>query len=327
VTPLRIGVVGTGNFGVKHIAAYARRQNVELVGVVDRDLERARSAAQSWGIDHWYSETSDLLRERRPDGISVVTSGANHLRPALAALAAGCSVLLEKPLTLSTREADELVAAERRSSGFIMPAHILRFAGPYQELVARVHGGEIGRVLALATVRDRGRDHETLFPDVHPALMTTIHDIDVALWVTRSRAVRVSAHARGGEAADRPRLLWARIEAADGSIWTLHISWLLSDNAPGGDRLEVYGSDGVAKLALAPSVTVFTDRPKWIDHELTPDAHKGALDAEIETFLDRMQVRTLPPVVTLEEARHGIEIAEAIVASALNGGVTVELPG
>jgi predicted dehydrogenase len=324
VRPVRIGVVGTGTFGAKHVAAYARRRDVELVGVVDRDVDRAASVAREWGIERWYGDTSDLLRDCGPEGISVVTPGAAHLRPALAALETGCSVLLEKPVTVSSREAEELAAAERRSDGFVMPAHILRFAGPYRELVARVHEGEIGRVLAVATVRDRGRDHEVLFPDVHPALMTTIHDIDVALWVTGSRAVRVSAHGRG-EVTARPQLLWARVEAADGSVWSLHVSWLLSDDAPGGDRLEVYGSRGVAKLALEPTVAVFASRSEWVDHELTPTANAGALDAEIDSFCARIRERTLPPTVTLEDARHGIEIAEAIMASAAGGGVAVDL--
>ena len=324
MTPVRIGVVGAGNFGARHIAAYARRRDVEVVGVVDRDPERAASVARAWGIEHWYSDTIDLLRDCRPEGISVVTPGADHLRPSLAALESGCSVLLEKPVTVSSREADELAAAEHRSGAFVMPAHILRFAGPYRELVARVHAGEIGRVLGVATVRDRGRDHQVLFPDLHPALMTTIHDIDVALWVTGCRAVRVSAHARG-EATDRPQLLWARVEAADGSVWSLHVSWLLSDDAPTGDRLEVYGTRGVAKLALEPTVAVFADRSEWVDHELTPSGNAGALDAEIASFCERIREPTLPPAVTLEEARHGIEIAEAIMASAAGGGVAVDL--
>jgi predicted dehydrogenase len=323
--PLRIGVIGTGTFGAKHIAAYARRPDVELVGVVDRDLGRAEVVAQRWGIARCFRDTAELLRECRPDGVSVVTSGSNHLQPALAALAQGCSVLLEKPLTLSSREADELAEAERQSTGFVMPAHILRFAGPYRELVTRVRGGEIGRVLGVATGRDRGRNHDALFPDVHPALMTTIHDIDVALWVTGARAVRVSAQGRGGGSADRPMLLWARVEAADGSVWALHVSWLLSDDAPSDDRLEVYGTAGVAKLALHPSVAIFTERSLWVDHELTPDAHPGALDAEIDSFCRRIHAPALPPVVTLEEARHGIEIAEAIIASAAGGGAVVEL--
>jgi predicted dehydrogenase len=325
-SPLRIGVIGAGSFGKRHIAAYARRSDVEVTGIVDRDPERAQAVARDWGVEHWFTETADLLASCRPQGVSVVTSGADHLAPTLEALAVGCSVLLEKPVTLTTREAKELTDAEARSNGFVMPAHILRFAGPYRELQARVRAGELGRVLAIATVRDRGRDHEQLFAGVHPALMTTIHDIDLAIWLTGSRAKQVRALGRGGDA-DAPRLVWADVESVDGSIWSLRVSWLLSDDAPASDRLEVYGDRGVAKLELRPSVAVFTDRTVWVDHELTPDAHPGALDAEIDCFCARIRSPTDPPVVTLAEARHGVEIAEAIIRSIAHGGATIELPG
>lgn len=324
-SPLRIGVIGAGNFGEKHLAAYARRADIEIVGVVDRSAERARVAANRWGIPHSFTETEDFLRFCQPQGVSVVTAGADHLEPTLAALAEGCSVLLEKPIALSSADARELVAAEESSSGFVMPAHILRFAAPYQELAARVSNGDIGRVLGVATLRDRGRDHETLFPDVHPAFMTTIHDIDLALWITRTRALRVSARGRGR--GETPLLVWAHVEAADESIWELRISWLLSNDAPSSDRLEVYGTDGVVKLELRPTVALFAADAVWIDHELTPDAHAGALDNEIDHFCARLRSPSLEPVVTLADGLHGVEIAEAIVRSVSAGGSPVEVGG
>lgn len=324
-SPLRIGVIGAGSFGKRHIAAFARRSDVELIGIVDRDPERAEAVARDWGVERWFTETGELLAACRPQGVSVVTSGADHLAPTVEALAVGCSVLLEKPVTLTTREAEELAAAEARSTGFVMPAHILRFAGPYRELQARVRAGELGRTLAIATVRDRGRDHEQLFAGVHPALMTTIHDIDLAIWLTGSRATRVKAYGRGG-AAGSPRVVWADVEGEDGSIWSLRVSWLLSNDAPALDRLEVYGELGVAKLELRPSVAISTERTVWLDHELTPDAHPGALDAEIACFCARIRSPTDPPVVTLAEARHGVEIADAIIRSIAAGGATIELP-
>jgi predicted dehydrogenase len=322
--PLRIGVIGAGAFGARHVAAYARRPDVELVGLVDRDRSRARAVAAEWGIQDTFTETSDLLRNRQLDGISVVTSGSDHLQPTLEALAAGCSVLLEKPVTLSTRDADQLADAERRSTGFVMPGHILRFAAPYRELAARVGSGAVGRVVGIATVRDRARDHERLFSDVHPALMTTIHDIDVALWITGARATRVRAQGRA-EGRRFPLLVWANVEADDRSIWSLRVSWLLSDDAPGADRLEVYGTTGVAKLDLRPTVAVFAERSTWLDHELTPEAHPGALDAEIDHFCARVRSREARPVVTFAEARHGIEIAEAIMRSIDADGAPIDL--
>src|SRR5262249_57619177 len=112
-------------------------------------------------------------------------------------------------------------AAAIASSAFVMPAHILRFAPPYVSLKARVAGGAIGRLLAIHSNRDRSRDHLQLYPDVHPALMTLIHDIDLALWISGSPALRVSAYQRGDAV---PTLVWAHAEAADRSLWSLRTS-------------------------------------------------------------------------------------------------------
>ena len=185
-----------------------------------------------------------------------------------------------------------------------MPAHILRFAAPYVSLRARVAEGAIGRLLAIDSNRDRSRDHIQLYPDVHPALMTLIHDIDLALWISGSPALRVSAYQRGDTA---PALVWAHAEAADGSLWSLRTSWLLPTHASFGDRLEVHGSDGAEVLDLAP------------------DAHAGALDAEVAHFCSCIRRGAASDVVTLTEAAHGIRIAEAIISSAAAGGIQVEV--
>ncbi len=163
-------------------------------------------------------------------------------------------------------------------------------------------------MLGIATVRDRGRDHERLFPDLHPALMTTIHDIDLALWLSGSRAVRVTAHERGGKAGGPPLLVWAQVEAADGGVWSLRESWLLPDGTPTADRLDVYGTLGVAGLDLTGA----------------GDATSDAIDAEIAHFCDCLRTGA-EPSVTLEDAAHGVLIAEAIIASAAAGGTPVEV--
>ena len=172
--PVRIGVIGAGSFGQQHIRAYARNIGVEIVGIADRDADRARSVAARWGISNWYGDGLAMLRSCRPDGVSVATPAGHHLEPTLAALAQGCSVLLEKPVALSGVDVATIVDAAHASKGFVMPAHILRFAAPYIELRGRLHGGAIGTLLGISAVRDRGRGHAQLFPDIHPALMTAI---------------------------------------------------------------------------------------------------------------------------------------------------------
>src|SRR5262245_26658390 len=66
---VRIGVIGVGIFGQRHLSAYAH-QAVELVGLADRDRERARSVAERFGIDRWFGDGVELIEECRPDGLS-----------------------------------------------------------------------------------------------------------------------------------------------------------------------------------------------------------------------------------------------------------------
>jgi predicted dehydrogenase len=300
--PLRIGVIGVGRFGERHLSAYAR-QEVEIVAVADRDRERARSVAERFGLPRWFGDGAALVAECRPDGVSVVTPGRDHLEPTLTALSHGSSVLLEKPVATSSHQVRAIETAAVESTAFVMPAHILRFAAPYASVRARVADGAIGRLLAIDSNRDRSRDHLQLYPDVHPALMTLIHDIDLALWISGSPALRVSAYQRG----DAPALVWAHVEAADGSLWSLRTSWLLPTDASFSDRLEVHGSDGAEVL------------------ELTSDTHVGALDAEVAHFCSCIRSGAPSDVITLTEAAHGIRIAEAIISSAAAGGIQVDV--
>jgi predicted dehydrogenase len=164
-----------------------------------------------------------------------------------------------------------------------------------------------GKLIGVSTRRERTRDHGSLFPGVHPALMTLVHDIDVAQWITGARAARVTAVERRLEGDAFPSLVWAHVEASDDSVWSLQTTWVLPDGEALYDRLEVFGSTG--------AVTI----------ELDGDYAAPALDAELAHFCACLQAGTEPELITLTEAAHGIEIAEAIMRSTRDGGVPVEL--
>ncbi len=324
-SPLRVGVIGLGDFGEQHVDAYSRQTNVTIVGVADINPERARAVASRWGVEHYFASAAQLIAACRPDGVSIVSPGTHHVEQTLLALAENCSVLLEKPIAMSSSEVDAIEEAAGAASAFVQPAHILRFTAPYVALRSRVQSGAIGMVLGISALRDRDRDHERLYGDVHPALMTMIHDIDLALWISGSEAVTVSAHERGGEIDGPPLLLRAQIEAADGSLWTLGASWLLPVSASLSDRLEVYGTTGVATLDLRPTVNLFGATLESIDHEVTREIRGGALERQIDYFCTCLRTETPPSVVTLKEAAHGVRIAEAIIRSASRGGQQVNV--
>jgi predicted dehydrogenase len=321
---LSVGVIGVGAFGERHLAAYARQPRVTIVGVADSDVDRAQAVAARWGVQ-WFADGTELIAACRPAAVSVVTPGQHHLEPTLAALAHGCAVLLEKPIGMSSAEVAAIGEAVARTHAFVVPAHILRFAAPYREMQARVRRGAVGQVLGVSARRERGRDHEWLFPAMHPALMTLVHDIDLALWMTGARASRVSAQQRGGGGATSALLVWAQVEATDGSVWSLRTSWVLPEGAGIADRLEIFGTEGAAVLELQPNLAVFTATVDARDTGLNFDATLEALDTEVNHFCSCVRAGTASDIITLQEASDGILIAEAIIASAKAGGTPVEI--
>jgi predicted dehydrogenase len=307
--PIRIGVIGAGAFGLRHIDAYVRCEDVTVVGVADVDRDCAQQAARRFGVERWFASAEDLLADCRPDGVSVVTRSSEHVDPALHALDADCSVLLEKPVATSTADVARLQQADERSvNAFVMPGHVLRFASPYLEAKRDLERGVVGKLLGLASVRDRGRNHQQRYPDDHPALLTLIHDVDLALWLSGAQPLRVTAEHRGSPAG-HPPLVWANVVADDGSVWWLRTSWLLANDSSVSDRLELYGEDGALVVEVDPHARV----------------HQDALDAEIKYFCSCIRSGRLPTTVTLEQAATGIRVAEAVIASATAAGEPVHV--
>ena len=324
VDSVRVGIVGLGSFGRQHLTAFSKQTGVEIVGVADKDANRSRAVAEEYGVAEWFDSGAELIEASAPDAVSIVTPSPGHLDDALFALSHGCSVLLEKPVAMSEAEVDALLAAELESDGFVMPGHISRFARPYATLRAEIADGRVGRVLALHAERHRDRSHENRYPDVHPALMTMVHDIDLAMWLTGFRPLRVVGYQRWADGGVQPHLVFALIETSEGGLWSLKASWLLPDGRGVPDRFEVFGSAGMAMIDLTPSVAVVSSTVTAAS-DLAPDSLESALEAEVAHFCACVRTGSPSRVVTLAEAADGIRVAEAIIRSAGNGGVPVEL--
>lgn len=315
MSAVRVAVVGSGPFAELHAQAFAENPDCELVAIVSRTLPRAEALAERYSAGGAFRSTGELVAARQVDAVSVVTAGRFHLEPTLEALQAGASVLLEKPVVMDSAEGRVLRDAASRAPGFVMPAHILRFGAPYQELRSRLLSGAVGVPRALSFRRHRGRDHDELFPDVHPVLMTMTHDIDLALWLTGSTPVQVDARQIEAPSRSQPLAVWAEVELRDGTALSFQVSWSLA----GGtlpDSLEIVGDEGALSLALLPRVHDFGAGAAVVDDTLTPHAAHGALREEIRTFVDAVRFGRPPAAVTLDEALAGIDLAQRIIATA-----------
>ena len=314
-TPVRVAVVGSGPFAELHANAFADNPDCELIAIVGRTIERARELADRSGAPYAYRTIEELVSNRHIDAVTVATAGRFHHEPTVAAIKAGASVLLEKPVVLSSADGRVLRAAAEDAPGFVMPAHILRFAAPYQELRHRLKTGAVGAVRAISLRRHRTLDHDSLFPDLHPVLMTMIHDIDLALWMTGSSPLRVTARQIESPARSQPLAIWAEVETTDHIALSFQVSWSLAGGSL-PDALEIVGDNGALALALSSRVHDFSAGGALVDDALTPDASHGALREEVRAFVDGVRFGEVPKVATLEEALAGIDLAEQIIAVA-----------
>ena len=115
---MKVAIVGAGGISHRHAEAYASTGRTELVGVSDIVFSQAEALAGKFGSTP-YADLPELLAKADPDLVSVTTPPGSHAALALQILAAGKSVLLEKPPVLSLAEMDAVAEAERSSAGSV----------------------------------------------------------------------------------------------------------------------------------------------------------------------------------------------------------------
>src|SRR2546428_8690576 len=128
---LRAGVVGAGHMGQYHMLVYAELWDMELVGVVDVDRDRATRVAAHYDT-RAFADHRDLIG--RVDLVSVAVPTEQHFQVASDFLEAGVSVLLEEPITPTLDDAREVFSIARRTRAILHVGHVERFNGAVQEL-------------------------------------------------------------------------------------------------------------------------------------------------------------------------------------------------
>lgn len=148
---LRAGMIGAGNMCEVHVAAVRALPDVEVVGVVDIDPDRAAAFAAKHQVTAYPS--LDALVAAGANVIHVLTPPASHGKLARAALEAGCHVVVEKPVTEDATEARELVALAKAKGKTITVDHSLLFDPQVARALAAVRAGTLGQVVSVDILR------------------------------------------------------------------------------------------------------------------------------------------------------------------------------
>lgn len=145
---LRVGLIGCGRIARVHRAYLQGIESVELIGVCDTDPAARSAFAAECGLPE-FASVAELVEHGRAEVAHVLTPPATHAPLALELLRAGVNVLVEKPMALSTAEADEVIAAARRAGRWVSVDHNRWFDPVVQEAAAIVEGGCIGSLVGV----------------------------------------------------------------------------------------------------------------------------------------------------------------------------------
>jgi len=180
---VRVGVVGVGALGQHHARVYATLPGARLAGVFDIDRARAAEVVARHG-GRVFEHLRDLLAE--VDAVSVAVPTVDHHRVARVLLDAGKDVLVEKPMTTTVAEAEDLIRTAADRKAVLQVGHIERFNPAVDVLKATVSRPRFIEVHRLGSFSPRSLDIDVV-------LDLMIHDLDIVLTLDGSEAVQVDA--------------------------------------------------------------------------------------------------------------------------------------
>jgi predicted dehydrogenase len=153
MTATTVGVIGCGYWGPNLLRNFAENESAELRWICDGDQSRLAAMGRRYPAAQTTTDYRQLLADPKLDSIAVVTPVATHFEIAQAALEAGKHVLVEKPLTATAREAEELNTIAERTQRTLMVDHTFVYTGAVRKMKEIVASGELGELLYFDSVR------------------------------------------------------------------------------------------------------------------------------------------------------------------------------
>ncbi len=325
MSQLKLGVVGLGFIGYLHARIINELPNAKLAAVADTDKDVLEKAKNDFGCDI-YDDYQIMLEKADIDAVSICTPDQFHLKPVLAASAAGKHILVEKPIATTLDEALQIKDVIEKDNVRLMVAHLLRFDPRYVRIKEEIAQGGLGEILHLRGKRQNQRTIvERLGGRISMLFYVGVHDIDIVQWYAGSRITRVYAQkvAKFNSAYDSEDCIFFLANFANGSLATFEFSWALPKNFPAGiyASIEAVGTKGAGYVdILEQGARIFREEgiaceyPDTLHWPETNGRIMGDLRDEIEHYADAV-LNNKEFLVPTNEVISAIAVIEAVLKS------------
>lgn len=337
-----IAIIGSGRIGGMRARMAAAHPGVGFLAVADIDPEPARALAEKVGAHLWTTDVEAAIARPEVGAVVVATGEHQHVEPALAALALGKSVLIEKPIALSLADADRIIAMQARTGASLHVGYSRRFKRRYLLAKEQVRLGRLGKLVGMVgrLYNSRAQVFQMLKrnPGATPVVDSLTYYVDLLNWFAPDNPV-VEVLARGqkgvirSQGYDTDDVTCAVLTLDDGGVVNLIVSFVLPDKYPSlgyCGRVELLGTEGVLMIdddhldqllytergiphIYVPGVTV---NMAFLSSSAPGDWAMGdfwgPLASETRAWLDHLTTGNPCALTTASEARSNLEITLAI---------------
>lgn len=317
---LKIGVIGTGHLGKFHLKLLKEIPQAEVVGVFDINAETLLQISNEFDTKS-YSSLDELLED--VNAVSIVATTSAHYELIKKAFEKNVHVFVEKPITSTIEQAEEVVKISKEKKLKLQVGHIERFNPALLSLEKYNLNPKFIQTDRLAQFNPRGTD-------VAVVLDLMIHDIDIILSLIKSNVKNISA---SGVAvvSDNLDIANARLEFENGAVANVTASRISQKKMR---KMRMFQKDAYISVDFDSGVSevfrLIPDSEKSIEHFLTfgemgvgenkksvvyeqPEPKKvNALKHELELFVDTV-LHDKTPVVSGEDGLKALQVAEVII--------------
>jgi len=317
---LKVGVIGTGHLGKLHTKMFKSIDNCELVGIYDSNPEQAKAVSTEFNVQSSASIT-DLLK--KVDAVSIAATTTAHYEIAKKCFENGVHVFIEKPITATIKEAEELVEISEKKNLNLQVGHIERFNPALVSMEKYIDEPKFIQTDRLAQFNPRGTD-------VAVVLDLMIHDIDIILSLVKSDVIDVQANGVA-VVSDHLDIANARLQFANGAVANVTASRISQKKLR---KMRIFQKDsyialdfvtGVAEsyrlvapdAEVSPSLISFGeigvgDKRKKLVYEQPEQKELNALQYELQLFVNSVINKTKPLVSGIDGLR-ALKVAQIII--------------
>ncbi len=332
-----VATVGAGAWGKNHIRVFSELPGTRLKYVCDSDGSKLASLQKMYPQVKMVDHIKPILEDSDVRGVVIASSAVSHYDLAREMLMADKDVLVEKPMTLDVREAEEIVEIAQRRKRILMVGHLLLYHPVVDRLKEMIAKGELGNVYYLYTQRV---NLGVIRQDENALLSFAPHDLSVILHLIEDPPVSVSAHGESYIQKGIEDVVFVSLRFADGKMANIHLSWLdphkmrkitivgskkmaVFDDMEVSEKLKIYDR-GVG----SPSYSTYGEylSLRFGDITLPSIRMMEPLRVEAEHFIKCIESRQDPKT----SGRTGLQVVKILVAaqaSLRKGGGPVNLSG